>query len=57
MIHIDRGADQARTRYFFDKLNSYQVSYDVIGQAYCSWWYGSLNDLRENMVFMALEYK
>ncbi len=57
MIHIDRGGDKVRTREFFDKLNSYGVEYDVIGQSYYPWWQGSLNDLRENMVFMALEYK
>jgi arabinogalactan endo-1,4-beta-galactosidase len=57
MIHIDRGGDKIRTKYFFDKLNSYQIDYDVIGQSYYPWWQGSLNDLRENMVFMALEYK
>jgi arabinogalactan endo-1,4-beta-galactosidase len=57
MIHIDRGGDKVRTRYFFDKLNSYGVNYDVIGQSYYPWWQGSLNDLRENLVFMALEYK
>lgn len=57
MIHIDRGGDQARTKDFFDHLNSYRVGYDVIGQSYYPWWQGSLNDLRENMVFMALEYK
>jgi arabinogalactan endo-1,4-beta-galactosidase len=57
MIHIDRGGDKIRTKDFFDKLNSYRVSYDVIGQSYYPWWHGSLNDLRENMVFMALEYK
>ena len=57
MIHIDRGADRARTKEFFDKLNSYNVHYDVIGQSYYPWWHGSLNDLRENMIFMAKEYK
>jgi arabinogalactan endo-1,4-beta-galactosidase len=57
MIHIDRGADKARTKEFFDKLNSYHVNYDVIGQSYYPWWHGSLNDLRENMIFMAEEYK
>jgi arabinogalactan endo-1,4-beta-galactosidase len=57
MIHIDRGADKARTKDFFDKLNSYHVNYDVIGQSYYPWWHGSLNDLRENMIFMAKEYK
>jgi arabinogalactan endo-1,4-beta-galactosidase len=57
MIHIDRGGDKIRTKGFFDKLNSYHVNYDVIGQSYYPWWHGSLNDLRENMTFMAKEYK
>lgn len=57
MIHIDRGGDKIRTKEFFDKLNSYHMNYDVIGQSYYPWWHGSLNDLRENMVFMAKEYK
>lgn len=57
MIHIDRGGDKTTTKNFFDKLNSYHVQYDVIGQSYYPWWHGSLNDLRENMIFMAEEYK
>jgi arabinogalactan endo-1,4-beta-galactosidase len=56
MIHIDRGGDKIRTKDFFDKLHSYHVDYDVIGQSYYPWWHGSLNDLRENMFFMAREY-
>ncbi|MGO9862695.1 MAG: arabinogalactan endo-beta-1,4-galactanase [Terriglobales bacterium] len=57
MIHIDRGGDRASTKNFFDRLDSFHVNYDVIGQSYYPWWHGSLNDLRENMIFMALEYK
>jgi len=57
MIHIDRGGDKARTKYFFDKLHTYDVDYDVIGQSYYPWWHGSLNDLRENLIFMAQEYR
>src|SRR5450759_268439 len=56
MIHIDRGGDKAATKAFFDKLNSYRVNYDVIGQSYYPWWHGSLLDLRENLAFMANEY-
>jgi arabinogalactan endo-1,4-beta-galactosidase len=56
MIHIDRGGDKARTQAFFDKLNSYGVEYDVIGQSYYPWWHGSLLDLRDNLVFMATTY-
>jgi arabinogalactan endo-1,4-beta-galactosidase len=57
MIHIDRGGDKAGTRAFFDRLASYGVDFDVIGQSYYPWWHGSLLDLRENLDFMAREYK
>jgi len=57
MIHIDRGGDKKSTKWFFDKLNSYGVDYDVIGQSYYPWWHGTLLDLRENMIFMANEYR
>ena len=57
MIHIDRGADKVKTKAFFDRLISYGVEFDVIGQSYYPWWHGSLNDLRENLILMAHEYK
>jgi len=56
MIHIDKGGDRKATKYFFDRLNSFGVVYDVIGQSYYPWWQGSLLDLRENLAFMANEY-
>jgi arabinogalactan endo-1,4-beta-galactosidase len=57
MIHIDRGGDKVRTKEFFDSLMAHHVDFDVIGQSYYPWWHGSLNDLRDNMNFMAHEYK
>lgn len=57
MIHIDRGADWKGTKAFLDKLNSYDIPYDVIGQSYYPWWHGSLNALRANLEFMAKEYR
>lgn len=57
MIHIDRGGDLKTTKAFFDKLHSYDVPYDVIGQSYYPWWHGSLLDLRENLIFMAENYQ
>lgn len=57
MIHIDRGGDVKTTKAFFDKLHSYDVPYDVIGQSYYPWWHGSLLDLRENLIFMAETYQ
>lgn len=57
MIHIDRGGDVKGTKWFFDKLNSYHVRFDVIGQSYYPWWHGSLLDLKENLDFMSRTYK
>lgn len=57
MIHIDQGGNKQKTKYFFDKLFSYGIRFDYIGQSYYPWWHGSLLDLRENMIFMANEYK
>ncbi|MGH7950296.1 MAG: glycoside hydrolase family 53 protein [Limisphaerales bacterium] len=56
MIHIDQGGSIAKTKSFFDKLNSYKIPYDVIGFSYYSWWHGTLMDLRENLAFAANEY-
>ena len=56
MIHIDRGGDLPATRAFYDKLNSYRIPFDVIGQSYYPWWHGNLNALRANMEFMARTY-
>lgn len=56
MIHIDKGGSIAATKWFFDKFHTYGLGYDVIGQSYYPWWHGSLNDLRDNMIFMANEY-
>ncbi len=57
MLHIDKGGDKNATKRFFDKIDSYLIDFDVIGQSYYPWWHGSLNDLRENLIFMANEYK
>src|SRR5258708_13450318 len=57
MLYIDLGADLKRTKAFFDKINSYDIPYDIIGQSYYPWWHGSLNNLRQNLEFMAREYQ
>lgn len=57
MIHIDKGGDKSFTKYFFDKLNSYGIDYDLIGQSYYPWWHGNLFDLRETLNFTANEYR
>lgn len=57
MIHIDKGGDLEFTKYFYDKIDSYDISYDVIGQSYYPWWHGSLLDLRACLNFTAETYK
>ena len=57
MIHIDRGGDTDGTKAFFDRLHSFGVEYDVIGQSYYPWWHGTLLDLRKNLDFMAATYR
>jgi arabinogalactan endo-1,4-beta-galactosidase len=57
MIHIDHGGNKNKTKYFFDKLLTYGIDFDYIGQSYYPWWHGTLLDLRENMVFMSETYK
>lgn len=57
MIHIDQGGNMVNTKYFFDKLLSFGIRFDYIGQSYYPWWHGTLLDLKNNMYFMAKEYK
>ncbi len=33
MMHIDKGGDKIATKNFFDRLETYHVNYDVIGQS------------------------
>jgi arabinogalactan endo-1,4-beta-galactosidase len=56
MIHVDYGGSKDKTKWFFDKLNSYDVPYDVIGFSYYPRWQGTLMDLRETLAFAANEY-
>ncbi|MCR8657868.1 glycoside hydrolase family 53 protein [Paenibacillus endoradicis] len=57
MIHIDRGADNAGSRYFYDKIAQYPISYDIIGLSYYSWWHGTLEQLTHNMDELAARYE
>jgi arabinogalactan endo-1,4-beta-galactosidase len=56
MIHIDRGGDRRATENFFNHCKQHGIEFDVIGQSYYPWWHGSLDDLRENLAFMADQY-
>ena len=57
MVHIDKGGDLDFTKEWFSELISRGIEFDVIGQSFYPWWHGTLLDLRENLYFMAHEYK
>jgi len=41
VVHIDKGNDNARFRWFFDNITANSVKYDVIGMSYYPYWLGS----------------
>jgi arabinogalactan endo-1,4-beta-galactosidase len=57
MIHIDKGGNKDFTEYWFNKLHTYGIKYDVIGQSYYPWWHGSMLDLRECLNWTAKTYQ
>ncbi len=57
MLHIDKGGDAARTRWWFDNVLQRGVEFDVIGQSYYPWWHGTLLELRDNLAMMAERYR
>jgi len=50
MIHYDQGADAKGTKAYFEKFNTYNIGYDIIGLSYYPWWHGNLLELRENLL-------
>ena len=49
-IHIDRGGDWPKTRWFFDHLEAAHVPYDIIAESfYPEWGHGTLEQLVANM--------
>lgn len=56
MLHVDHGGDIPMTRTFCDKMDEYNVEYDVIGFSFYPWSHGTLRDLRDNLTFTAERY-
>ncbi len=49
-IHIDRGGDWPKTKWFFDHLEAAHVPYDIIAESfYPEWRHGTLEQLLANM--------
>lgn len=56
MIHIDRGGDNATSRYFYDRLISKNVDFDILGLSYYPYWHGTLTNLKNNLDDLAERY-
>lgn len=57
MLHIDQGGKKSVSKWFFDNINKHQVPYDMIGISYYPWWHGTIEELRENLNYIATELK
>lgn len=55
-LHLAKGGDNAGTRWFFDNVVSYGVSFDVIALSYYNYWHGTLADLQTNVNDVASRY-
>ena len=57
MIHIDRGGDAQGAKQFFDRLEPFELEFDLIGLSYYPWWHGSLNHLRHTVHVLRTRYQ
>ena len=56
MLHYSLGGNQGGTQWFFDHINSYGVSYDMIGLSYYPFWHGPIQSLEQNLNATAIRY-
>lgn len=61
IVHIDKGNDNERFKWFFDLAKANNVKYDVVGMSYYPYWLGSdytatIADLGKNLNDMASRY-
>ncbi len=56
MIHIDLGGDNNGAVYFYSRLISQNVDFDVIGLSYYPWWHGKLTNLTVNLNDLAQRF-
>ncbi len=57
MLHIDQGGKKGVSKWFFDNINKRQVPYDIIGVSFYPWWHGKIEDLNDNLNYIATELK
>lgn len=57
MIHYDQGADAKGARDYYERFNSYNIPYDLIGLSYYPWWHGNLLELRRNLISLVNNFE
>lgn len=57
MIHTDRGGDKGVSGWFFKKLTSQSVPFDVIGLTYYPFWSGGLENLSSTLADLSKTYQ
>lgn len=49
VIHLAEGASLSGIKYFFDRMVSNEVNFDIIGLSYYSFWHGPLEEFEETL--------
>jgi arabinogalactan endo-1,4-beta-galactosidase len=57
MLHLACGGQNAKSRWFLDRVLERDVDFDVIGQSYYPQWHGTLDDLKANLTDLARRYE
>ena len=57
MIHLACGGQNAKSRWFLDRVLERDVDFDLIGQSYYPKWHGTLDDLKANLTDLAGRYE
>ena len=57
IIHIERGGDNERSRYFYDRLQERNVEFDMIGLSFYPVWHGTVSDFSNNIRDLYDRYK
>jgi arabinogalactan endo-1,4-beta-galactosidase len=56
MIHIERSGEPKEAIAFFDKLNTYNLPWNVLGLSYYPRWHGSVAELRQTLHDLSFRY-
>jgi arabinogalactan endo-1,4-beta-galactosidase len=56
MLHIDRGGDNAATRWWFDGVRAQGVNWDVTGLSFYCYWHGTISAMQSNVADTKARY-